>query len=124
MKTVAIVEDSPENRLLVGLILSKHFRVVEYPDGPSALAGFERERPDLVLLDLFLPGLDGVAVLARIRGREDLRGVPVIAFTAHASEEERSHYLELGFDEYAGKPILEKAPLIATIQRLLDRAAD
>jgi two-component system cell cycle response regulator DivK len=89
MKKIAIVEDNPDNRLLVRVILESHYTVTEYEDGFAALAGLARGRPDLVLLDVSLPQMDGTEVLRRIRDDATLRSLPVIALTAHAMAGDR-----------------------------------
>jgi CheY-like chemotaxis protein len=122
MKSIAVVEDSPEIRLLVTVLLARSYEVMEFTDGQAALDGFARRRPDLVVLDISLPRMDGTEVLARIRSDEALCGVPVIAFTAFASEAERQSLLDLGFDDHIGKPITDFQRFIATVERLLRRA--
>jgi CheY-like chemotaxis protein len=119
MKTIAVVEDNPDNRLLVQVILEPLYRVVEYETGPAALAGLPHERPDVVLLDISLPEMDGTEVLRRIRADANLRPLPVIALTAHAMAGDREKYLAAGFDDYVTKPIVDEALLLAAIQRHL-----
>jgi two-component system, cell cycle response regulator DivK len=119
MKKVAVVEDSPEIRLLVTVLLSRSYEVTEYADGAEALAGFAHNRPDLVILDISLPGLDGPEVLKRMKADADLTAVPVIAFTAFASDQERRRLLGLGFDEHISKPIIDFDLLTGTVERLL-----
>jgi CheY-like chemotaxis protein len=122
MKRIAIVEDSPEIRLLVSVLLSPTYAIAEYADGEAALAGFAQDRPDLVLLDISLPHMEGTEVLARMRADEALRNVPVIAFTAFASEGERDRFLELGFDDHISKPITDFQHLRDTVKRLLSES--
>ena len=121
MKKVAVVEDSPEIRLLVTVLLSRSYEVTEYADGAEALQGFARNRPDLVILDISLPRLDGPEVLARMKADANLARIPVIAFTAFASDQERRRLLELGFDEHISKPITDFDLLTGTVERLLQR---
>jgi CheY-like chemotaxis protein len=122
MKRVALVEDSPEIRLLVSVVLSRAYEVIEYADGEEALAGFAKSLPDLVLLDISLPRIEGTEVLARMRADAGLRHIPVIAFTAFASEGERSRFLELGFDDHISKPITDFQHLRDAVERLLRQA--
>ena len=119
MKTVAVVEDNADNRLLVGAILGEQYRVLEYASGPEALAGMRREPPDLVLLDVSLPGMDGTELLRHLRADARLRGLPVVALTAHAMAGDRERYLDLGFDHYLAKPIVDENDLLGAIERLL-----
>ncbi len=119
MKRIALVEDNADNRLLVQAILEGAYEVTEYESGPEALAGVRAERPDLVLLDISLPGMDGVDVLRQLRGDAALAGLPVVALTAHAMAGDRQKYLTLGFDDYVTKPIVDEAVLLRAIARLI-----
>ena len=120
MKKIAVVEDNPDNRLLVQVILESLYEIEEYENGFSALEGLQASRPDLVLLDVSLPEMDGTEVLSRIRSDERLRDLPVIALTAHAMAGDREKYLSAGFDEYVTKPIVDESLLLGAIERLLD----
>ena len=119
MPRVAVVEDNPDNRLLLHAILGERFAVLEYASGEEALAGFAAERPDVVLLDISLPGMDGLEILARIRADAALAGLPVIALTAHAMAGDRERYLAAGFDDYLTKPIVDETRLIEAISNQL-----
>jgi len=121
MKKIALVEDNADNRLLIQVVLADLFDVVSYENGQEALQGFAQDRPDLVLLDISLPKMDGNEVLRRIRADDAIRGLPVIALTAHAMAGDREKYIESGFDEYVTKPILDENVLISTIERTLER---
>ena len=118
-KRVDVVEDSPEIRLLASVLLSRLYEVGEYTDGLEALEGFARRRPDLVLLDISLPRIDGIELLARMRADPVLAPIPVIAFTAYDSESERKRFFELGFDDHIGKPLTDFQLLLGTVERLL-----
>lgn len=120
-KRIAVVEDNPDNRLLVQVILESLYDVVEYESGFAALAGLSKQKPDLVLLDVSLPEMDGTEVLHRIRADAALRDLPVIALTAHAMTGDREKYLGAGFDDYVTKPIVDEAVLLDAISRLLNR---
>ena len=119
MKTLAVVEDNKDNRLLLQAFLGDRYAIVEYENGPAALQGFQSARPDLVLLDISLPGMDGLEILKRIRGDERLGGLPVVALTAHAMAGDRERFLAAGFNDYIAKPIVDEAVLHATLERLL-----
>lgn len=118
--TIAVVEDNPDNRLLVQAILEDRYEVTEYETGAEAVEGLRRSRPDLVLLDISLPEMDGPEVLAWIRGQEGLRDLPVVALTAHAMAGDREKYLGQGFDDYVTKPIVDEDVLLGAIERWLD----
>ena len=122
MKKIAVVEDNPDNRLLVQVILESLYEVIEYENGFTALEGMAKQKPDLVLLDVSLPGMDGSEVLQRIRADGELRDVPVIALTAHAMTGDREKYLAAGFDDYVTKPIVDETLLLDAIKNLLARS--
>jgi two-component system, cell cycle response regulator DivK len=119
MTRIALVEDNPDNRLLARAILEDLYEIIEYESGADALAGIAQQRPQLVLLDISLPVMDGTEVLRRIRADESLSGLPVIALTAHAMAGDRDKYLAMGFDAYVTKPIVDERVLLAEIERLL-----
>lgn len=116
-----IVEDNVDNRLLLRAILDDSFVVTEYSNGPAGLAALVVDDPEIVLLDISLPGMDGVEVLRRIRADPFARNLPVIAFTAHAMSNDREKYLAYGFDDYITKPIVDETILLGSMMRLLDR---
>ena len=117
MNRVAVVEDNADNRLLLQAILDGLYEVVEYENGVDALAGLSAQLPDLVLLDISLPGMDGNEILARIRADQRLRRLPVIALTAHAMAGDREKYLSAGFNDYITKPILDETLLLSAMEK-------
>ena len=119
MSTIAIVEDNADNRLLLQAILDGLYDLVEYENGTDALAGLAASLPDLVLLDISLPGMDGNEILSRIRADSTLRKLPVIALTAHAMSGDREKYLAAGFNDYITKPIVDETLLLSAIDRWL-----
>ena len=119
MKKIVVVEDNPDNRLLVQVILEPFYKVVEYETGFAALQGMAAEKPDLVLLDISLPEMDGGEVLRRMRSDPQLQALPVIALTAHAMSGDREKYLNAGFNDYVTKPIVDEEVLLGAIKRLL-----
>ena len=123
MKRIALVEDNDDNRALISALLDDAYELHEYCDGPSALEGMTARRPDLILLDISLPGMDGTEVLGRIRLRDDLGKLPVVVLTAHAMRGDRERFLALGFDAYVSKPIIDEDELLQTIERLLGARA-
>ena len=124
MKTVAVVEDNADNRLLLQAILEGLYEVVEYDNGIDALNGLSHQLPDLVLLDISLPGMDGNEILARIRADERLRKLPVIALTAHAMSGDREKYLAAGFNDYITKPIVDETLLLAAMEKWIAAGAE
>lgn len=117
MKTIVVVEDNPDNLLLVQAILEDEYHLITFDNGVSALKGLPDPPPDLILLDISLPGMDGVEVLQNIRRRPELSQVPVIALTAHSMAGDREKYLELGFNGYYSKPIVDMDDFTQMIAR-------
>ena len=104
MKTILVVDDLPASRRLLVTFLGDEYRVIEAADGPQCLELAARERPDLVLLDLSLPGLDGIKVIEHIRSDPDIGTTPIFALTAHTLKEYQRKAVEAGCDEYLVKP--------------------
>ena len=119
MRKIAVVEDNPDNRLLVQALLEDLYEVSEFETGQDAVDGLLENAPDLVLLDISLPEMDGTEVLEWIRAQGPLEQVPVIALTAHAMTGDREKYLSAGFDDYLTKPIVDESVLLGTIERWL-----
>ena len=116
---ILVVDDEPKIVRLARDYLEKNsFRVVTAGDGPSALAMARRERPDLIVLDLLLPGMDGREVCRILRAESD---VPIIMLTALAEESDQIVGLEIGADDYIIKPFSPRA-LVARVRALLRRA--
>jgi two-component system cell cycle response regulator DivK len=106
MKKILVAEDNPANRELMREVLAgRGFDVIEASDGLEALQKIEETRPDLVLLDIQLPGLDGFAVLTKLRENPEHARLRVVAVTANAMREDREKGMKAGFDAYISKPI-------------------
>ena len=120
-KTIALVEDNKDNRLLIRALLAELYSVIEYDSAFGSLEGLHKSVPDLIILDISLPGMDGVELLSHIRSDDRLKHLPVIALTAHAMSGDRDYYLSSGFDDYIAKPIIDEELLLASIERLLDK---
>lgn len=117
-RTVLIVEDDPTNRMLAARILrSAEIEFFEAVDGEQALLWLAARRPDIVLMDLSLPGIDGWEVTRRIRREPRLADLPVLAVSAHAMSGDRERAIAAGCDDYLSKPY-RPAELIAAITRL------
>jgi two-component system cell cycle response regulator DivK len=117
MRKIAVVDDNADNRLIIRTILEDQYDIVEYSSGIEAIEGFRENRPDVVILDISLPEMDGTEILRRIRDDSHLHDLPVIALTAHAMVGDREKYLAAGFNDYVAKPILDMTVLFSTIQR-------
>jgi two-component system, cell cycle response regulator DivK len=121
MKKIAVIEDNPDNRLLLRALLEDRYEIVEFETGFDALAALAAQKPELVLLDISMPGLDGTEIVKKIRADPALRSLPVIALTAHAMSGDREKYLSLGFDNYVTKPIVDETILLDAIERGLTK---
>jgi Response regulators consisting of a CheY-like receiver domain and a winged-helix DNA-binding domain len=119
MRTVAIIEDADDNRDLLYYLLRDEFRVLQFSSGEDALNHFSREQPDLIVLDIWLPGVDGMEVLRRVRQNPGVSAVPVIALTANAMAGDREKYLAAGFNAYTSKPISQIDDFLDMVRRLL-----
>ncbi len=117
--TILVVDDDTVTTDLAKMFLERHgFTVVVANDGEAALEALDEVHPDLVLLDVIIPKLDGFEVCRRIRARDDLRNVPVLMFTARGLTRDIEAGREAGADEYIVKPFSGRA-LVATIRRHL-----
>ncbi|EAQ95948.1 response regulator [Congregibacter litoralis] len=115
-----LVEDNELNRDMLSRRLKRAgFDALIAEDGAKALDCIESEHPDLVLLDMNLPLIDGWTVCKRVRANSALAGTPIIALTAHAMPEDRDKAIAAGCDDYATKPI-DFPALLEKIKRLLE----
>src|SRR5258705_5337023 len=120
---VLVVDDEPDIRALVRYQLGKEgYRVTTAAKGTEALRSAREERPDLVVLDLMLPGLSGYDILAELRRRDETRDVGVILLTARKEEPDRIKGLSLGADDYLAKPFSPKE-LVLRVAAILRRLA-
>lgn len=106
---VLYIEDNFHNRRIVNKVLSSRgIQVVEAEDGEKGLEMVRELNPPLVLLDITLPGIDGIEVVKRMKADDNLHHIPVIAITASAMRGDRERFLEAGCDDYMSKPIQVK----------------
>jgi len=123
MSRILIVEDDADIANLVKLYLEKAGHVVDVIDsGDAALARLRSEPPDLVILDVMLPGIDGLSICRAVRGRSETKAIPIIIVSARAEESDRIHGLELGADDYIVKPFSPKE-LVARVAAVERRAS-
>jgi CheY-like chemotaxis protein len=114
------IEDNFHNRRLVRKILaSQGYPLTEAEDGLTGLQLVRDLHPSLILLDIGLPGLDGIGVMQRVKQEPTLARIPVVAITAHAMYGQREHFLALGFDDYLAKP-LQPMDLLALVKGYLN----
>lgn len=106
MKKILIVEDNPANMRLIRMVLrNKGYQLLEASDGEEALMVAMAERPDLIVMDIQLPGMDGLEVTRRLRQTPFFRQTPIIALTASAMEGDREKIMAAGCDHYVSKPV-------------------
>jgi CheY-like chemotaxis protein len=103
--TILVVEDNPDNRKTVKALLQDTCSIIEAEDGQSGVEYVKKYKPDLVLMDISLPILDGFKALAAIRQDKAVRDIPVVALTARAMKGDREQILSDGFDAYISKPV-------------------
>ena len=114
---ILVVEDNERNmRLFCDVLQASGYRTLEASTGESAVELALEHEPDLVLMDIQLPDIDGVEALARLRADERSAPLPVLALTAQAMEGDRERFLAAGFDGYLSKPV-DIAEFVATVKR-------
>jgi len=119
---IAIIEDEADIRELLANYLEKAgFEVSKFEDGSSFLKSLRREKPDLVILDLMLPDLDGIEICQYLRSHDEFSSIFIMILTAKGNEEEKVQGLELGADDYIVKPFSLKE-VLARVKALLRRA--
>ena len=118
---ILIVEDNEKNRKLVRDVLTfKGYETIESETGQEGIRLANECRPSLVLMDIRLPGIDGVEALRRLRAEETTRAIPVLAMTASVMSEDRQKIMAAGFDGYQSKPI-NVTDFVAAVAQLLER---
>ena len=117
-KKVLIVDDTEWNRDLLVQLLEDEYDVVEAADGGEAISKAEQEKPNLILMDLGMPVMDGWEATSRIKANAELKDIPVIAVTSHAMVGDERRAREVGCDDYAAKPI-DEDELMKMIKKLL-----
>ena len=124
MIKVLVAEDNPVNReLLRELLESRGYMVFEACDGEAALRQIEAAPPDILLLDLGMPVMDGYTTVQHIRRNPAMATLPVLAVTAYAMQCDQEKVMAAGFDGYVSKPV-QTNTLLAEMQRLLARSAE
>lgn len=118
---VLVVEDNEKNmKLLRDVLQATGYSTLEAPTGTRAVELATEHGPDLVLLDVQLPDIDGLEVLSRLRADERTASIPVLAVTAQAMQGDRERFLAAGFDGYFSKPV-NVVELVATVRRHCER---
>jgi len=119
--TILVVEDNEKNMKLVRDVLrAKGYRTLEATSGAQAIELAVELAPDLVLMDIRLPDVDGIEALGRLRSDERTSSIPVLAVTAQAMRGDRERFLAAGFDGYVAKPV-DISDLVATVAEHCER---
>ena len=119
---ILVVEDEPDIRKLINYNLTQdHYKVIEAESGDQALKLIQRDKPNLVILDLMMPGMSGLEVCRTLRGQVETAKLPILMLTAKAGEADRVLGLELGADDYLAKPFSPRE-LVARVRAILRRA--
>lgn len=117
-KKILVVEDDPDIRIMVSFILRDHYEVVLCEDGRCGIEKALQEKPDLILLDIYMPGISGLEVCKVVRDSPEIASTPIIILTAGALREEVSEGYALGANDYIFKPF-EPEELIERIEKLI-----
>ena len=121
--TILYVEDNIDNRTLVRrILLSEDYKLIEATNGAEALQVLENTKPDLILMDINMPDMDGYTLTAKIKARPGYERVPILALTANVMRGDKEKTLEAGCDGYIQKP-LDIDQLIKEVERFLARSA-
>lgn len=119
MSKILIVEDNEMNRdMLSRRLARKGFDIVIAVDGEEGIKVASAESPDLILMDMSLPVMDGWEATRRLKGKDETRDTPIIAVTAHAMSGDRDKAMEAGCDDYLSKPV-DLPQLLAKIEKIL-----
>jgi CheY-like chemotaxis protein len=119
LRTILLVEDFDDTRLMMKLWLVKNgYRVLEAETGEEAICVAQRERPDLIIMDVMMPGMNGLDATQRIRDYQALRRTPIVAVSAYGANEYRSIAIEAGCNEYVSTPF-ELSALAELIKSLI-----
>lgn len=124
MARVLIVEDDEMNRdMLSRRLVRRGYEVIMAVDGEEGVRKAKKERPDVILMDMSLPQIDGWEATRRIKSSPETRSIPVIALTAHAMAEDEKKAMAAGCDDFDTKPV-ELSRLLGKIELLLSKAKD
>ena len=119
MSTILIVEDNEKNMKLARDVLqSRGYATLEAVTGEDGVRVAIEKKPDLVLMDIQLPGINGIEALRRVRADPDCARIPIVAFTASVMSTDRSQITEAGFDGFIGKPI-DLKEFLETVKQVL-----
>ncbi len=123
MKKIYLVEDNPDNAELVVDMLSEDYDIDRYSSAVELLTELykpETVKPDIFILDISLPGMDGVTLMKKIKDESIYNDVPMLALTAHAMKDDKRRFIDAGFDGYVSKPIVDEDELTSEIIRVIN----
>lgn len=121
MKKILIVDDEPDIRFIIKAILGKGYNILEAESGEAAIEIAKREKPDLILLDIMMPGIDGYETAKRLKNSKETKNIKIAMLTAKQEEEDKLKALaEARVEWYITKPI-EREKLIETVKWLLEK---
>ncbi|GAB1420855.1 hypothetical protein MASR2M15_09800 [Anaerolineales bacterium] len=121
-KNILVVDDEIGALTLIGIMLERGgFNIIKAKDADSALAELNQITPDLIILDVMMPGIDGIELCKIIRNREDTANIPVLILSARGDAESVMRGMEAGADDYLPKPILHH-DLVAKVRAMLEEA--
>ncbi len=118
-----MVEDNPDNAELVVDMLCDQYDIEKFSSAVELLTTLykpETEKPDIFILDISLPGMDGVTLMKKIKEEEGYQDVPMLALTAHAMKDDERRFIDSGFDGYVSKPIVDEDVLKNQLLRIID----
>lgn len=122
-KTILLVEDNEDNLVVYRTILEHvGYNVIEARDGEEGVSRARQHLPDLILMDISIPKMDGWEATQRLKSAEETRAIPIIALTAHALEEDRQKAVQVGCDGYLAKPV-EPRRVVQEVERFVGPAA-
>ena len=120
---ILVIEDNDRNRKLVKILLEANkYEVIEAQTGEEALKYLQDDKPDLILLDIQLPNMDGLTLVKKLRADQEMKDIPIVAVTAYAMKGDKERMLEAGCDAYVSKPI-DTRELPVIVANLLERKA-
>lgn len=120
MKKILIIDDNEKNIKLASEALTHYgYKILEAGNGKDAIEAAKKEKPDLVLMDIQMPDMNGIEIMKEIKKIKDLQNTPIVAFTAYAMKGDMETFMSKGFDAYLPKPVQVKI-LIDTVTRLID----
>ena len=118
-RTIAVIDQDADSRLIARAVLGGEYAIAEFESAEQAAIGLAMVQPDLIVLDVALPGRDGLFVVEWLRTAPNLKHVPVVAFSAVARPDCEKHFVRAGFSACVGKPLSDERLLLEPVRRLI-----